>query len=366
MPVVVELARAEDDAGIRALLRRQAMPGRVSLALHHEPSFSAGCAVTGSDHRIVVARDESGGHVVGVACRAVRQVFLNGTPRRVGYLGQLRVADGFHGRWLIARGFALLRRLDAEDPLPLYLAAIVDGNEQASGVLVTRRRKSFPQLREAARYRTLAIPVGRRKPELPGQDTILPGSRDQLPAIVRFLQHEGRRRQLFSVWTEEALVAMDALGLRIEDMRIARRDGSIVGVVALWDQGAFRQTVVRGYSGWLKAAAPLLRVSPSWLAPPLPRIGDRIRSAYASLICVARDDAGVFARLLREIYNLASQQRFDYLLAGLDTRDPLLQVARSYRHIAYPSRLFLGSWHSSGAAHDPLDGRPSYVDIATL
>lgn len=366
MPVVVELARTEDDAGIRALLRRQAMPGRVSLALHREPSFAAGCAVTGSDHRIVVARDESNGRVVGVACRAVRHVFLNGRPQRVGYLGQLRVADGFHGRWLVSRGFALLQRLDADDPLPLYLAAIVDGNDEAAGVLVTHRRRSFPHFRETARYRTLAIPVGRRKPALAGQDTILPGSRDQLPAIVRFLQSEGRRRQLCSVWTEDTLVATDALGLRIDDMRVAWRDGSIVGIVALWDQGAFKQTVVHGYSGWLKAAAPLLRVSPAWLAPALPRIGDRIRSAYASLVCVERDDAAVFARLLREIYNLASQQRFDYLLAGLDTRDPLLQVARAYRHIAYPSRLFLGSWHSSGAAHDPLDGRPSYVDIATL
>lgn len=366
MPVLVDLARAEDDESIRALLRRQAVPGPVSVTLQREPSFFDGCAVTGTDHKVVVAREASEGRVVGVACRSTRHVFLNGRPGRVGYLGHLRVADGFHGRWLVSRGFSLLRRLDAEDPLPLYLAAVVDGNDEATGVLITRRRKSFPQFREAACYRTLAIPAGPPKPALAGREEIVPGSRDQVPAIARFLQTEGRRRQLFSIWTESALEAMGALGLRLEDMRVAWRDGSIVGVVGLWDQNAFKQTVVRGYSGWLKAAAPLLRVSPAWLAPPLPRIGSRIRSAYASLVCVDRDDANVFARLLREIYNLASARRLDYLLAGLDTRDPLLRVARSYRHIAYPSRLFLGSWHSSGAAHDAPDGRPSYVDIATL
>jgi hypothetical protein len=364
MELTVDFAAPADDAGIRGLLRRQAMPGRISLAFSRDPDFSLGCAITGDDYKIVVAR--SADEIVGVACRSVRHAFINGRPERLGYLGQLRVDERFRGCFLVSRGFSLLAQLDRQDPVPAYLASIVDGNHQATGVLVQRRRRSFPQFREIAAFRTLAIPTKRRPLTLhplparrgegrgEGQgENIMAGSLDQVPEIVAFLRTEGSRRQLFPVWTEEALRNLGSFGLKIEDIRVARRGGSIVGVIGLWDQSAYKQAIVRGYSGWMRIAKPFL-----------PRVGEEIRSAYASLICAS--SPVVFASLLREIYNLARERRFDYLLVGFDARDPLLDVARAYSHIAYPSRLYLASWSNGGNLYEQLDHRPVYVDIATL
>ncbi|MDQ6802468.1 MAG: hypothetical protein M3041_16760 [Acidobacteriota bacterium] len=345
MELTVEFAAPSDDAGIRALMQRQAMPGRIRIAFAREPDFSRGCAVTGDEYQIVVARARD--EIVGVACRSVRNVFFNGRETRLGYLGQLRVDDRFRGRWLVSRGFALLGEIDRRDPLPAYLASIVEGNDEASGVLVRKPRRSFPDFREVARYCTLAIRTGR---SARATQTIMAGSLDQVPEIVRFLRTEGSRRQLFPVWTESQLLHLD--GLRIEDIRIVRRDGAIAGVMGLWDQSAYKQSVVRGYSGWMRIARPFL-----------PRVGEKIRSAYAALICVT--DSDIFADLLREIIHLAHLKSFDYLLIGLDARDPLLSIASAHRHYAYPSRLYLGSW-SNGGLHEQLDQRPAYVDIATL
>jgi hypothetical protein len=367
MELVVALAGPADDAGIRRLVGRQVMPGRIRLALPREPDFSLGCVVTGDECRIVVARSLEDGAIVGVACRAIRHVFVNGREQRLGYLGQLRVDERFRGRWLVSRGFSLLAEIDRADPVPAYLASIVDGNEEAIGVLVGKRRRSFPVFHEAARYRTLALPVRRPKSVLPGCEEIGPAAVDQLPELVRFLQNEGARRQFFSVWTEHALRNLNEFGLRIEDIRIARDHGTIVGVMALWDQTAYKQAVVRGYSGWLKFVASLFSLGSLWLPRPiLPGVGDEVRSAYAALVCVANDDAPTFARLLREAYNLASSRRFDYLLVGLDARDPLIRIARAYPHFSYPSRLYLASWRSGGSPIEQLDNRPAYVDIATL
>lgn len=337
MELTVEFAAPSDDAGIRALMQRQAMPGRIRIAFAREPDFSRGCAVTGDDYKIVVARARD--EIVGVACRSARNVFLNGHPTRLGYLGQLRVDDRFRGRWLVSRGFALLGEIDRLDPLPAYLASIVDGNQEANAVLVRRRK-----FREVARYQTLAIRAGR---SARATQKIVAGSLDQVPEIVRFLRTEGSRRQFFPVWTEESLRNLD--GLKIEDIRIARRGGAIAGVMALWDQTAYKQSIVRGYSGWMRMAQPFL-----------PRVGEEIRGVYAALICAS--DPDVFADLLGAIRTLASERKFDYLLVGLDARDPNLPVARKYRHYAYPSRLYL----TDGGLHEQLDQRPAYVDIATL
>jgi hypothetical protein len=354
MNVIVDFASPADDSGIRALVGRQAMPGRIKLALAREPHFATGCLVTGDDHRILVARSAADGEVVGVACRAARRLFLNGREQRVGYLGQLRVDERFRGRWLVSRGFSLLDQIHHDDPLPVYLTSIVDGNDEAVGVLVNKRRRSFPVFGDVAPYTTLALSLRRARAPVPGTETIVPGSTVALGELVRFLRTEGARRQLFPAWTEDGLRGLSTLGLSLDDVRVALRAGTIVGVMALWDQSSYKQTVVRGYTGWLRALTPIL-----------PRAGAIVRSAYASLISVSDDDARVFGRLLRDIYTLARARGVQYLLVGLDARDPKLAVARRYPSYSYPSHLYLARWPDATGQEVP-DGRLVYVDIATL
>jgi len=350
MSVAITLASGSDDAGVRRLVRTQTMPGRVRLSFCREPNFAAGCAVTGDEYRILVARSQPDADVVGVACRSVRRVFVNGREQRIGYLGQLRIDERYRGRWLVSRGFAILEAMHRTDPLPAYLVSIVDGNDEAAGILVRKPRGGFPRLREAARYVTFALRVRRVRCL-----DCLPSCRPRLDEVAEFLQREGPRRQLSSVWTVDSLRRLGAYGLTADDVLVAHGNGGIAGVIALWDQSAYKQSVIRGYSGWLRAASPLL-----------PRPGTPLRSAYASLICVAGDDVRVFDALLSEACARAATRGFDYLLVGLDTRDPFFDVVRTYSHIAYPSRLYLAAWPSGDMHHEPLDDRPVYVDIATL
>lgn len=363
----LDLATAGDDAAIRGLYRSQPMPGRISVAFEREPDFSLGCRVTGEDCQIVVARTADDREIAGVACRSSRQVYLNGSEQRLGYLGQLRIDERFRGRWLVSRGFGLLKQLHDCDPLPAYLVSIVDGNLEATGVLVRNQRKIFPAFHAVADFCTLAVSVGGYKPALARDGSIAGADGRQLGEIAAFLRSCGARRQFFPAWTGEKLRGLTELGLRIEDLRIMRRNGEIIGVAGLWDQSSYKQTVVHGYSGWLKAAAPIYNLSAPWLGrAALPRPGETLRSAYATFISVANDDEDIFAALVRELYNLARFRGFEYLLIGLDVRDPLLPVAREYAHIAYPSRLYLAEWPDGGHVHEQLDRRPAYVDIATL
>ena len=62
----------------------------------------------------------------------------------------------------------------------------------------------------------------------------------------------------------------------------------------------------------------------------------------------------------------AASLEWKFLLLGLDARDPLLRAARSFPNVVYPSRLYLAEWNDGGHLYDQLDGRPTYVEIATL
>jgi len=367
MTLRVELSTPADDAAIRGLLRRQPMPGRITIGFEREPDFSLGCRVTGEDCRILVARAGNQEDVVAVACRSTRHLFVNGCEQRLGYFGQLRIDERFRGRWIVSKGFSLLKQLHDCDPEPAYIASIVDGNRQALGVLVRKPRKHFPAFRAVADFCTFAIDVRRPRQALPCNAQLSDTGPGQLAEIATFLRTEGRRRQFFPVWTEDALRGLTAFGLGIEDLRVARRGNAIVGLAGLWDQSAYKQTVVHGYSGWLKAAAPIYNLGAPWFGrTALPRPGEKLRSAYAAFICVAKDDIAVFAALLRELYNMARAREFDYLLIGLDARDPLAHAARQYTHVLYPSRLYLAEWSDGGRLYEQLDERPAYMDIATL
>jgi hypothetical protein len=366
-PVTVDFAAPADDAAIRELFRRQPMPGRVTITYEREPDFSLGCAVTGEDCRILVAR-AGAGEIAGVACRSTRRVFLNGSEHRLGYLSQLRVDERFRGQWLVSRGFAFLRQLHDSDPVPAYLTAIVDGNPEAEGVLVRRRRRRFPDFHPVAGYCTLAIEVRGFRPPLACDVHIAPANPSDLAELVQFLRLHGARRQFFPAWSEVELRRLAGFGLGIEDLVIARHRGKITGVAGLWDQSAYKQAIVCGYSGWLRATAPLYNFgAPLLRRRTLPPPGAKLRNVYAALICVANDEVTVFASLLRELYNLAGRRSFAYLLVGLDARDPLLPAARAYKHVLYSSRLYLAAWSDDGGQlHEQLDQRPAYVDIAAL
>jgi len=366
MQVQIGLATAADDAAIRGLCRREVMPGRVSLSYEREPDFSLGCRVTGQDVQVVVAREEAEG-VVGFACRSTREMFINGMPERLGYLGQLRIDQNYRGRWLVSKGFSLLRELHEQDPVPAYLVSVVAGNNEAEGVLIHKARRSFPAFRHVADFSTLAIALSRPKPCFSGDLAPCSATEDQVEEIVQFLNIHGRQRQFFPVWKTEGLRQLAELGLHFGDIQVARRNGKIIGVAGLWDQSAYKQTVVRGYSGWMRAAAPLYNLSAPWLGrPALPTTGAKLRSVYAAFVCIANEETQVFVALLRELYNRACERGFDYLLLGLDSRDSFLPLARRYAHVPYPSRLYLAEWPDGGKLHERLDHRTTYVDIATL
>ena len=363
-----DLATTADDPAIRHLLASNPVPGSVAVTYRREPSYFLGCGTLGQFYQVPVARHEPSGQVVGIASRATRPLFVNGRREEVGYLSQLRVDRRFRGRWLVSRGFHFLRQLHGDRRVEAYLTSITDENVIARGVLIDRRRPHFPRLGRLDRLETLALLVGAPKPAASGPCEIDRGSPDALPSIVAFLGEQGPTRQFFPAYAESDFRDNPlTLGFRVEDFILARKDGRLVGVVGLWDQSSFKQTVVQDYHGPLRWARPLYNAASRLRGgPPLPEVGGQLRSAYASFICVADNDRAIFAALLRRLYNLAAERGYAYLLVGLSARDPLLPVARRYRHITYRSTLYTVCWEDGGDFHRRLDDRVPHVEIAAL
>jgi hypothetical protein len=364
----IDLAVPEDDPAIRRLLATNQIPGIVNVTYEREPDYFLGCGTMGRLCQVGVARHESSGQIVGVACRAIRPLFVNGRVEEVGYLGQLRVDQRFQRRGILSLGMGFLRQLHSDGQVNGYVTTIIEENVLARRVLVGTARRHFPTYREVDRLETLAIVLRGPKAAPRSSLNIRCGAEGDLEAIVGFLNRHGAAKQFFPVYNEEDFRgSLTTLGFKVKDFFVARRHGDVVGVIGLWDQSDYKQTIVRSYSGLLRWVRTLYNVGARLAkAQPLPASGECVHFAYASFICTEENDPVTFGALLRHVYNLAAERGYAFLMVGLAVRDPLLDVARKYAHITYRSRLYAVDWEEGGQFYERLDDRIPYVEIAAL
>jgi hypothetical protein len=358
-----------DEPDLRRLLRETPIAGALSLSLEREPDLLHAAAIEGDRHRFVAGRTGEG-RIVGMAARSVREVWVNGAPARLGYLGQLRAAGEGRGRIRAMReGFALLAADRRPDELPFDLTSVVLDNAPARRLLEAGVA-GFPTYRPLGELVTLAlVPRDGRTIRRAGV-TLQRGSPDRLGEIAQLLGEEGSRRQFAERVTAGRLACPSrSRGLSPADFHLAIRDGRLVGCAALWDQRSFKQTVVRGYSRPLALVRPMLALAgPALGLPRLPPIGAPLAAAFLAFVAVPGDDPEVLDVLLASALADARARGLDQLLLARAAADPLLAVARRRAHRPYRSMLYAVHAPSGAGAEAAarLDGRPLGPEVATL
>jgi ribosomal protein S18 acetylase RimI-like enzyme len=366
--LIVDLAKPEDDPEIRRLLRDNPMDGRIRVSLEREPNAFLAAAVEGELHYTVVAREPSTGRIVGMGTRAVWNAFINGEPRRLGYLSQLRVDHSFRGRRrLLAAGYAALRELRAPDEAPFDVTSIIADNETARRLLAAEV-PGLPRYRELSGFVTLILP-GVRTSRRPRSVRIEPGLPSWMPEVADCLQRNRPRYQAAPFFSAAELLSPErSRGLAPQDFRLAVRDGRVVGCLALWDQTGFKQAVVRGYAPRMARWRPWInRLSRVLGGPHLPEPGEPLPHAYVSHVAVDDDDPAIFRTLVETAHAEACARRYAYVVIGFAAGHPWLPwLERRFRPRRYASLLYTVDWGAGAAAVEALDGRLPHVEAALL
>jgi hypothetical protein len=364
------LAGPADDPDIRRLLADAVFPGDVRVSLERAPSPLAAAAIDGDVHQLIVARDRSTLALAGMAARSVRDVYVNGAVMRVGYLGQLRVNRSVRRlRSLIDGGFDFCRQLHQAGDAPFYLTSLVADNAAARRLLVDRRSRSAPRFLPLHTLRTFAIATARTpRVSTPAGVRLEPGTDALLDDIAACLDRNGSRYQFAPRWTAGDLRSDRTRGLAPEDFVIARRGARVVGCLALWDQRAFKQVVIRGYSPRLARWRPLINGAGPWLGGvPLPPAGAPLPFAYLSHAAVDDDRAEVFAALATAQCRRARAAGLGHVVAAFVRAHPFHDaIARGFRHRAYDSVLYGAAWADGEAHLAALDRRIPQPEVAVL
>ncbi|MDQ3005646.1 MAG: hypothetical protein M3R47_09730 [Chloroflexota bacterium] len=341
------LATPADDESLRRLLRENPIPGSLSLTFEREPCYFDAAAIEGSFHQTIVAREKDSGNVIAFGNRSVRKLFLNGHPQDIGYMSQLRVRPDYGKGLYLARGlaggFKKYHQLHQDGRAPFYLMSIIEDNLPARRLLQSGLPE-YPYIKEYARMFTYTVYPVRQKAamHLPRSLKLTRGTDQYAAGIIDCLNRNGSRKQLAPYWTCESLFTSN---LSPSDFFVVLEGDRVVACLACWNQNAFKQTVVRGYSGSLARWRKLLNMFSSLGAwPYLPEPNTPLRYSYASHLAIDNDDPHIFAALLRAVYNHNLERGYSYFVIGQAETNPLRTVVKPYRPLTYVSQLYLVTW----------------------
>lgn len=306
------IATRADEAAIRRLLRENPMRGAISVTFEREPDYFHGANLAGGEDQTIVAFADD--RLVCMGRCTQRECWVNGAAQRVGYLGELRLDAAARGRFGIVRdGYRFFHEQQCDAPADLYFTSIAADNERGRRLLESGMR-GLPRYGFFAELETLLIAAKSRLRAI----SSAPATVDHIPAMLRVLNDHGRRHPLATVWTAERLHSLSHHGLPLERFRLAFDGDEIVACGALWDQRAFRQTVIEGTS---------------------------LAHAFLSPLAFAEGAEALLPAFLEAFFPLAAQSGIEFLTLALPATDVRLPVLRSrFSTHNYRSRLYRVDW----------------------
>jgi hypothetical protein len=354
----VVVATPDHDAAMRQLLRENPTRGRISLSFEREPAYFRSVGIAGNTDSSILALN--GKRVVCMGSCAIRFRHLSGGRRRVGYLSELRLDHSVEGRTdILRRGYAFFTNQQAADPADLYFTSVASDNLRARQLL-ERGLRGFPRYSHLCDFVTLIFTMPSRGRHLHGHPVAHcePATAADLPEVAQFLNAQGAERELTSIWSEERLAGLQSHGLAVEDIQVYRNKGKIEACAALWDQRAFRQTVVRGYSRSLRLARPLINLGAHVLGrAQLPPVGSVVRLAYLSPFAISQDSEGLTGSFVESLFQVARQRGIEHVALGFDASDPRIAILSRGNHpLRYDSRLYQVNLRGN-ASGTPAPGR---------
>jgi len=364
--ILYKRATPTDDSALQSVLRQNPIEGWVRLSMQRAPTYFAGENLMGQSVPVLACDQAANGQALGMYDCAFPPVWINGAAEHAGYLGGLRVNPDYRRRPAILKnGFASIPILlqDETAEIPVWFTSIADDNRVARRVLEAGLN-GMPRYQRAGELETLVISTRQARP-----GSLL---RQATPAdITRLVELHGSyaaRYQFAPRLSENWLCGLCGTnGLRLEDFWLLEERGRVVACVALWDQRAFKQTVIHGYRfplNYLRGALNLAAAIGG--RPALPPAGACLKSIFLSFFaCTPTVSGNTIVAMIREVLWLIKRRQCGLGLIGLSTQNPLLSGLRSsLRSIVYRTCIEQVTLH--GAQTFTLDQRPPQPEIAVL
>ena len=354
----------EGAPGLSELLSDTPQEGSIQLNFEREPNYFHATDVGTTTRDLWVMEDTEQQRIAGAFSMGFRDVFENGQRKSMRYGSDLRIHRVYQGGRTLLRFFKTVKSIIGDD---YYQTVILEENKASLDTVGGNRIKVQPTYNAFRRHRTNMIEL-RRREKHKIRLNIRRASSTDIPVMQAFFDANAPRKQFYPCYDFSRIETGDTYyrDIKLNDFLLAFDGNELVGMTGFWDQKAFKQTRIAGYSKAIQYARPFYnaytKIAGGLSLPPAGSL-----TSYIYLHCnVFKDNrSDIFADLLAYARKELKDSEYDALVVGFDTEDPLHKVTDKYKKEELFSLHFI-----SGYGEDPSpDLNPEglmYLETARL
>lgn len=331
-------ADSNDSAGILNIMESDITPGGLQLLYTRRDDPYASFLEESREAKVGVIKSD--GRVIATIAALPRKMYINGTPRRVCYVSNMkRLKDcDINLNW-----YEMFKEMCMALDCDLYFCSLLDDNAEVKRML-HKKRRYMPYSEPLCGYKTYIINPGVRMDKRSrycfrdvsrdtGVEFVRAGKNDE-DDIVRFLNDNGGNRDFFPVFDSLS----DIGDIRAEDFYLIRKAGCIVAAGAVWDRRNVKQYVLKRCSGiyaFLRFLNPILPLFGYIKLPDDDTVAD---CAFISFL-MAMDDKEEYLRAILFFICRETKDRYPMLIIGTDETNAKRPVLDSYRSVSFTTQL---------------------------
>lgn len=360
-----QLAEEHDGKGILSVIENTNFKGKVALLYTRRPDALKSLK-SDSDHvDVIVCKDKKEDKVIGFGACSVNELFINGNPTKTGYLFGLRGLPGYSKRYLLLhKGYRYLNELYQNKDIPIFITTILEENIYIQKML-GKKRKFMPDYNKIGAYNVYTLKPKKKKRHTPA---FRRATKEDIPAIVDFLNERGKHYHFFPVLKKEDFLNGKFRNLNCDDFYILFSDDKkeILATGALWKQNEYKQYIVMRYGGIFKLIQPLSFIFKLLSYPSLPKVGEALDFNTLSFWGVKGNDKDIFKCFIENISSYAGENS-EMLTIGIADGNPLNDVIGAYRHFKYRSVIYVVDWEKEGKYKQMLNtDKAIYLECGLL
>jgi N-acetylglutamate synthase-like GNAT family acetyltransferase len=359
-PAHIRLAKNQDNDQIQALSKRCVQEGIVTLFVNRLPRFNTLHRILDPESWHYVVEDD--GKIVGQVGVIHFTATLFGEKRKFAYMMDLRLDEGYR------KGLTAFRMVKkAIDHVLFSDTDFVIGNflkDNRNSLVFASGRAGIPEAIHMGDNRIFnLLPVLKLKTD--SRFTIGHPNREELNELVNVYRSYAKiyrlAPQIKTSILEHYLRELENLTLR--DFLVARENGSIKAVTALWDEHTYKSYQVlkltpgiRFVNGALKLFSPFMDLpSPIRLNQPLRQL---------SLVLYAHDNCPeALETLFRHVNNTCRGSDYTLITLYAQERDPVFDLLKSFTGVSIRSEMYLYAQDPEIYKKLKNDSRPDWLNL---
>lgn len=336
----VRLATEADNDKIVELSKRCLQEGMITMFINRTPRFN-------TLHRIL---DESAWHFVAV--RGEKIIGLVGVihfdgriidrESRIGYMLDLRVATEYRrGTTAFKLVKAAVDHIDKSGTSIIIVNFLKDNKHP---LVFTSGRAGLPAAYYLGDNNVFNIlPLFRMK--LNNRFEVSHARKEDIPELLRLYKGYASRFTIAPVINEEnfAKFTSSVIGLSLDNFLVARENGKIMAVTAVWDEHSYKSYQVLKLNFALRIMTTTLRFLSLFMKTPRPiRLNEPLKQL--SLVLYAHDDCPeALDTLFRHVNNMHRGGDYTLIMFYARETDPMFTYMKKFTGVTVKSEMHMFS-----------------------